>query len=214
MDDNARAASVRRIIGHTLGVLIVAAGVLAGFYAYQLQFAQPRTDDAAVRANVVGIAPQISGPILDLLVVDNQHVQQGDLLFAIDCRPYEARLARARADLALASKEVDAQRKSIASAGSEIGRRDAGLASATAQLARAEEERAAAEAAVARLQAAADYANEYLGRVEPLRRGQLVSADYVSDARSKRDATAAAVEEARRRVRATAAAVEHALAAQ
>src|SRR5882724_750149 len=155
MDDGARAASARRLIGLTLRVLIVAGAMLAGLYAYRLQFVQPRTDDAAVRANVIGIAPQVSGPIVDLRVADNQYVKQGDLLFAIDCRPYEARRARAGADLALALKEVDAQRKSIASAASEIGRREASLASATAQLARAEEERAAAEAAVAKLQAEA-----------------------------------------------------------
>ena len=212
MDDGARTASARRVIGRTLGVLIVAAGVLAGLYAYRLQFVQPRTDDAAVRANVVGIAPQVSGPIVDLRVVDNQHVNAGDLLFAVDCRPYEARLARTRADLALALKEVDAQRKSIASAASEIGRREASLASATAQIARAEEERAAAEAAVARLQAEADYADDYLGRIEPLLKRQFVTADRVADARNKRDASAAAVQEARRRARAAAAGVEHAMA--
>src|SRR5262247_3709516 len=154
--DNERDSSRLHIIGRIIGGAIVIGAVAATIYAFRVNFVRPRTDDAAVRANVVGIAPHVSGPIVDLRVADNQHVQQGDLLFAIDCRPYEARLARARADLALASKEVDAQRKSIASAGSEIGRRDAGLASATAQLARAEEERAAAEAAVTRLQAAAD----------------------------------------------------------
>src|SRR2546422_8939779 len=96
--------------------------MLAGLYAYRLQFVQPRTDDAAVRANVVGIAPQVRGPIVDLRVVDNQYVKQGDLLFAIDCRPYEARLARARADLALAVREAEAQRQTAASATSEAAR--------------------------------------------------------------------------------------------
>src|SRR2546429_5115218 len=115
MDDGARAASARRLIGLTLRVLIVAGAMLAGLYAYRLNFVNPRTDDAAVRANVVGIAPQVSGPIVDLPVVDNQYVRQGDVLFVIDCRPYEARLARARADLALAVKEVEAQRKAVAS---------------------------------------------------------------------------------------------------
>src|SRR6266850_3219454 len=212
MDDGARAASARRLVGLTLRVLIVAGAMLAGLYAYRLQFVQPRTDDAAVRANVVGIAPQVSGPIVDLRVVDNQHVNAGDLLFAVDCRPYEARLARTRADLALALKEVDAQRRAIASAGSEVGRREANLASATAQIARAEEERAAAEAAVARLQAEADYADDYLGRVEPLLKRQFVTADRVADARSRRDASGAALQEAWRRARAAAAAVEHAMA--
>src|SRR5438552_12431509 len=214
MDDGARAASARRLIGLTLRVLIVAGAMLAGLYAYRLQFVQPRTDDAAVRANVIGIAPQVSGPIVNLWIADNQYVKQGDLLFAIDCRPYEARRARAGADLALALKEVDAQRKSIASAASEIGRREASLASATAQLARAEEEHAAAEAAVARLQAEADYADDYLGRIEPLLKRQFVTADRVADARNKRDASAAAVQEARRRARAAAAAVEHAMASR
>src|SRR6185503_4652191 len=158
MDAGTRAASARLVLGRALGVSIVVVSVLAGLYAYRLTFVQPRTDDAAVRANVVGIAPQVSGPIVDLRVVDNQRVSQGELLFAIDCRPYKARLARARADLALALKEVDAQRRAIASAGSEIGRREASLASATAQLTRAEEERAASDAAVTRLQAEANYA--------------------------------------------------------
>src|SRR5256712_9806715 len=212
MDDGARAASARRLIGLTLRVLIVAGAMLAGLYAYRLQFVQPRTDDAAVRANVVGIAPQVSGPIVDLRVVDNQHVNSGVLLSAVDCLPYDARLPPTRADLALALKEVDAQRKSIAAAASEIGRREASLASATAQIARAEEERAAAEAAVARLQAEADYADDYLGRVEPLLKRQFVTADRVADARSRRDASGAALQEARRRARAAAAAGEHAMA--
>src|SRR2546430_9772428 len=192
MDAGARAALARFVLGRALGVSIVVVAVLAGLYAYRLTFVQPRTDDAAVRANVVGIAPQVSGPIVDLRVVDNQHVSQGDLLFAIDCRPYEARLARARADLALSLKEVDAQRKSIASAASEIGRREASLASATAQIARAEEERAAADAAVARLQAEAHYADDYLGRVEPLLKRQFVTAARGADARTRRERSPAA----------------------
>jgi multidrug efflux system membrane fusion protein len=93
-----------------------------------------------------------------------------------------------------------------------VGRREASLASATAQLARAEEERAAAEATVVRLKAEADYADDYLGRVEPLLKRQFVTADRVADARSRRDASGAALQEAWRRARAAAAAVEHAMA--
>jgi membrane fusion protein, multidrug efflux system len=214
MDDVERARSARRIVGPAIGAVIVVGAVVASVYAYRLNFVNPRTDDAAVRANVIGIAPQVGGPIVELHVVDNQPVKRGDLLFALDCRPYEARLARARAGLALARKEVDAQRKAIASAGSEVGRRETAVAAATAQLTRAEEERAAAEAAVAKLQAEAGYADDYLGRVQPLLARQFVTADRVADARSKRDASAAALQEGRRRARAAAAAVEHAAAAR
>jgi multidrug efflux system membrane fusion protein len=176
MNDTERTLSARRILGRTTGALIVVGAVAAGLYAYRLNFVNPRTDDAAVRANVVGIAPQVSGPIVELHVVDNQPVKQGNLLFAIDCRPYEARLARARADLMLARKEVEAQRRAIAAATSEISRREASLAGATAEVARrdaqlpladaeivhAEEERAAAQAALAKLEAEAAYAEDYL----------------------------------------------------
>jgi multidrug efflux system membrane fusion protein len=222
--DAERAPLALRAIGRTLGALIVAGAVVASIYVYRLNFVNPRTDDAAVRANIVGIAPHVSGPIVELPVVDNQRVAEGDLLFAIDCRPYEARLARARADLALTLREVEAQQKAIAAAGTEVARREAALAAATADLARretqppladaeiarAEAERAAAEAAVARLEAEAAYAEDYLGRVEPLLARQFVTADRVSDAKSRRDASAAAVQEARRRVRAAEAAVREA----
>ena len=221
MDASERARAARRIISRGLGILIVVGAVVAGAWAYRLNFVNPRTDDAAVRANVVGIAPQVSGPIVDLRVVDNQAVKQGDLLFAIDCRPYEARLARARADLVLAGKEVEAQRRAIATATSEIARREAGLVGATAEVARreteppladaeitrAEEERAAAQAGVAKLEAEADYAADYLKRLEPLLAREFVTADRVADARTRRDASAAAVQEARRRVRAAEAAI-------
>jgi multidrug efflux system membrane fusion protein len=224
MDESERALSAHRIIGRGMGVLIVVGAIVASLYAYRLNFVNPRTDDAAVRANVVGIAPQVSGPIVELHVVDNQLVKQGDLLFALDCRPYEARLARARADLMLAQKEVDAQRRAIAVATSEIARREASLAGAgadltrreaqpplaDAEIARMEEERAAVQAAVTRLEAEAAYAEDYLQRVQPLLTRQFVTADRVADARSRRDASAAAVQEARRRVRAAEAAIREA----
>jgi multidrug efflux system membrane fusion protein len=202
----------RRMIGRTIGVLIVVSAAATSIYACRLSFVNPRTDDAAVRANIVGIAPHVSGPIVDLRVSDNQYVKQGDLLFVIDCRPYEAQLARTRADLMLATKQVEAQRRAIEIADSEISRRKAGLDAATADITRADEERAAAEATVARLQAEAAYADDYLQRVEPLLEREFVTADKVADARSRRDASAAAVQQATRQVRAARATVQQGVA--
>src|SRR5262249_57739625 len=91
-----------------------------------LTYAHPRTDDAAVRANVVGIAPHVSGPIVELHVVDNQRVKAGDLLFVVDPRPYEARLTRVRAELALTQKEVEALERAVGSPGAEVAGREAG----------------------------------------------------------------------------------------
>src|SRR5262249_28922813 len=82
-----------RRVGRVLGVLIVVGAVALSVVVWRLSNVHPRTDDAAVRANVVGIAPHVSGAIVELQVVDNQRVKAGDLLFLVDPRPYEARRA-------------------------------------------------------------------------------------------------------------------------
>ena len=211
------------LVGRVVGIAIVAGALIASALTWWLTYVHPRTDDAAVRANVVGIAPHVSGPIVELHVVDNQRVKAGDLLFVVDPRPYEARLSRVRAELALTQKEVEALERSVGSAGAEIARREAALKAAEADLAgketmppavdaeiaRLEAERTAVEASVVRLEAERDYAEDYLKRVEPLLARQYVTADRVSEARSKRDAAVAAVREAqRKRVAAEAAVVE------
>ena len=112
-----------RRVGRVLGVLIVVGAVALSVVVWRLSNVHPRTDDAAVRANVVGIAPHVSGAIVELQVVDNQRVKAGDLLFLVDPRPYEARLARARAELALTRKEVEAQERAVASSAAEVERR-------------------------------------------------------------------------------------------
>jgi len=58
------------------------------------------TDDAQVDADVVNVASRVSGAVLQVHVVDNQHVAKGDLLVEIDSRPYEAALAQAKGQLA------------------------------------------------------------------------------------------------------------------
>ena len=124
----------RRLIGRIVGLVIVVGAVATSVAVWRLTDIYPRTDDAAVRANIVGIAPHVSGPIVELHVVDNQRVRAGDLLFVVDARPYEARLERASAELLLTRKEVEAQERAIGAAVVEIGRREAGLAVADAQL--------------------------------------------------------------------------------
>src|SRR5215470_6577301 len=96
-----RSDSAVRLIGPTLGVLIVLGAIVLSIFVTRLYYVYPRTDDAYVRANVVGIAAHVSGPIVQMPIVDNQHVNQGDLLFIVDPRPYQSALDRAQADLAL-----------------------------------------------------------------------------------------------------------------
>jgi multidrug resistance efflux pump len=66
----------------TLIVVAVAGGV--AWSLYQKYVTDPWTCDCQVRANVVGIAPRVSGPIINIPVHDNQEVKAGDLLFEIE----------------------------------------------------------------------------------------------------------------------------------
>ena len=57
------------------------------------------TDDAFVEGHIVYIAPRVEGPVLNLLIDDNQFVKKGDLLLEIDPKDYEVKLQQAKAKL-------------------------------------------------------------------------------------------------------------------
>jgi RND family efflux transporter MFP subunit len=59
-----------------------------------------------VRANVVGVAPRVAGPIVQIPVKDNQAVKKGDLLFQIDPRTFQATLDQAKGQLAQAQAKL------------------------------------------------------------------------------------------------------------
>lgn len=61
-----------------------------------------RSNDAYVSANVINIAPLVSGPVSELYIVENQKVKQGDKLIQIDPRPFLYALNKAKANLAIA----------------------------------------------------------------------------------------------------------------
>jgi multidrug efflux system membrane fusion protein len=103
----------RKAIGRLIGICIIAGAIVAiALTVWQWQV-HPQTDDATVRANFIGVAPEVSGHIVELPVQDNQFVHEGDLLFVIDPRPYELALERAKAALLLTQKEVDALTKGV-----------------------------------------------------------------------------------------------------
>src|SRR3954470_281765 len=83
------------------GILLIAAGLLSydleSYYLYS-----PWTRDARVRANVVTVAPDVSGYIDDIRVRNNQFVHKDDVLFVIDQDRYKLALANAEAAVAAA----------------------------------------------------------------------------------------------------------------
>lgn len=95
----------------TLATVIVA--VIVGWFLWDYYLNAPWTRDGRVCADVVRLAPDVSGLVSDVLVYDNQSVHQGDVLFRADQARFklalqqsEASLASAEAALQLAKREA------------------------------------------------------------------------------------------------------------
>src|SRR5215475_8534699 len=216
----------RRALGRLVGALILVGAAIAVAVAVWQWETRPETDDATVRANFVGIAPKVNGHIVELPIRDDEQVQQGQLLFVVDPRPYEIALERARATLALTRKEVDAlgQAVSTAEAGvaragaqltasaADVIRRETDPVAADAEIARLEAQRVASEAALRRATAELAHAEDHLKRVEPLLPEGFVTADRVEELRTRRVAADMAREQARTSVEAAKAALDEARA--
>jgi multidrug resistance efflux pump len=103
---------------------VVSLAIFAVLLKYWDYVTNPWTRDGQVRANVVQVAPRVSGPIVELPIRDNQLVEAGDLLFKIDPRTFEAELARARAELdqTLNAYEAESQQVVAAEAAVEASR--------------------------------------------------------------------------------------------
>jgi membrane fusion protein, multidrug efflux system len=99
-----RRSWIRRLL-LVLGPVVVALG--AGYF-YVTGGRYVATDDAYVKANMVSISPQISGPIVKVEVRENQHVDPGQPLFRIDDAPFKIALAQADARLRKAENDVRA----------------------------------------------------------------------------------------------------------
>jgi membrane fusion protein, multidrug efflux system len=95
-----------KFIRKIVTVIIVAGAVLITLYVWGIIERHPRTDDAAARANVVGIAPRVSGQTIKLNVQDNQAVRKGDVLFEIDPEDYRLILEKAKAELATVDRQL------------------------------------------------------------------------------------------------------------
>jgi RND family efflux transporter MFP subunit len=91
---------------------MVALAVVATCILYWRYSTKPWTRDGQVRANVVGIAPRVAGPIIQIPIKDNQAVKKGDLLFEIDPSTFQAAVNNAAAKLRQAqAAEIQAQQE-------------------------------------------------------------------------------------------------------
>jgi multidrug efflux system membrane fusion protein len=173
----------------SLGILLAA--IVLGLAVLYHANHSPRTDDAEVFANFIGIAPQVEGPIVRLNVQDNQFVKKGDLLFEIDERPYQYALEKAVSDQAALEGQIADEQRRIAALVSAVSVAQANIHSSQADVTRsasaidqARADVANAEQGVNRAKAEWTYANNNLHRLEPLLSKQFVTVDQVDRAKT------------------------------
>jgi RND family efflux transporter MFP subunit len=92
-------------IAVTLGVVLLAG--FAGWQLWRFYMEEPWTRDGRIRAEVVGIAPDVSGLVQEVLVLDNQTVRRGEVLFRIDRDRFA--LALQQAEAVLSSRHASLQ---------------------------------------------------------------------------------------------------------
>ncbi|KRF02064.1 hypothetical protein ASG87_11305 [Frateuria sp. Soil773] len=114
---------IQSLLRFLITAVVVVVALLLGHALWKHYLYSPWTRDGRVRAEVVRVAPDVSGLVTAVAVRDNQLVRKGDLLFAVDQERYRNALAQAEANLAAA--EANAR-----SAGASI---DAALATAAAR---------------------------------------------------------------------------------
>ena len=78
------------------------------------------TDNAYIQADKVAISTEIPGPIVALMVAENDHVEQGSPLFKIDDRSYVIALEQAKARLQEALVQIRTQKGSYRQKANEL----------------------------------------------------------------------------------------------
>jgi multidrug efflux system membrane fusion protein len=205
-EENQHDESLRKpkpMLGWLLLSCVVLLALIVVLMAVGRAVENPRTDDAEVFANFIGMAPQVDGPIMQLPIRDNQYVKAGELLFVVDERPYRYALERALSEQAALEGEIEDRQRSINSQISGVHVAQANIASSSsnrdalnATISEAEANLADSRAALLRAEADRKYAADNLHRLEPLLDQQFVTVDQVEQARTLLETRTRAVEQA------------------
>jgi membrane fusion protein (multidrug efflux system) len=97
----------RKRLRTLLLVVLPVIALIGGAAFYLMGGRYISTDNAYVGAQKVLITPDVSGKIIQVAVVEGQHVKPGDELFTLDPEPYKLALAQAQAKLAAARIDYD-----------------------------------------------------------------------------------------------------------
>jgi multidrug resistance efflux pump len=97
-----------RQVVRTLLTAAVIVAILFAIYGLWVRYQiEPITRDGKVRADIVPIAPDVSGLVTDVRVHDNEYVKKGQVLIVIDQSRYKIALDTAEAKMAKAQAAYD-----------------------------------------------------------------------------------------------------------
>ena len=136
---------MRKGLGALISLLaLLAAGITIVLVLNRLEL-RPRTDDGYLAADIIHMAPDVSGRIVKLDVQNNQYVRAGDELFVVDPEPFRyaydaasAKLASLQAQYAIETRQVASQSSRAAAAATTVESNAAQLALARSTLGRLE----------------------------------------------------------------------------
>jgi membrane fusion protein, multidrug efflux system len=106
---------IRRLTsrGSLIALGTIAVAVVVALLTASWVRGHPSSSDASIDADVVHVAPEVGGRIIEIRVRENSRVHRGDLLFQIDPLPYRLLVSQAQADLALAEAQLDTERRYV-----------------------------------------------------------------------------------------------------
>lgn len=150
-----------------IGFILITCAVLFIWHLYSDKYT-PYTSNGRVEAFVVPIAPQVSGVLTNVYVINNQIVSDQQNLAIVDPKQYELAVRRAQADLQQATQTSSADISSVTTAQAKVAEAEANLRNAeikgrriiklskqgAASVSRADDARSSIEAKKARLASA------------------------------------------------------------
>jgi multidrug resistance efflux pump len=90
---------LKKIVLTLLNIALIAAVAYYAYHAFEDYIQNPWTRNGQVRGHVIQVSPRVSGMVKKIVVVDNQFVRAGDLMFEVDPEPFEIAIAPSVANL-------------------------------------------------------------------------------------------------------------------
>jgi multidrug resistance efflux pump len=125
---------MKNIISKLPTLVLVLVAIVVAYMGYQQWIERPWTRDGQVRADIVKIAPRVSGYIVEVAVQDNHFVRKGELLFRVDPSSYQLAVDTAQVQLEQAREDVTALGATVKAAAAMVLQSEAGVVAARAMI--------------------------------------------------------------------------------